>query len=151
MRRPLALSCALLALAAPGAWAQTGDEQYQDPFADEQTAQTTQDDGGLSPTPQTGGGGSGSSGSSGSGSSGSGSGSSGSGSSGSGSGSGSSGSGSGSTAGSSGTGGSGGAPTPAEAGELPRTGADAWLVALLGTGLLVTGVGLRLRTADDRF
>jgi hypothetical protein len=138
MRRPLALSCALLALAAPGAWAQTGDEQYQDPFADEGTAQTTQeDDGGLSPTPQPSGGGSGSSGSgdqgSGSGSSGSGSGTSGSGSAG---------------------GGPDGAATPAapaQSGRLPRTGADAWLVGLLGSGLLVTGVGLRLRTADDRF
>jgi hypothetical protein len=37
-------------------------------------------------------------------------------------------------------------PTPsAAAQELPRTGLDAHLVALLGLGLLAAGVGLRLR------
>jgi LPXTG-motif cell wall-anchored protein len=119
MRRALALSCALLALAAPGAWAQTGDEQYQDPFAEEDTAPQDEEGGqggGLVPTPQPG----------------------------------------------------GGetpqddpapatpepsapapSPAPAQAGELPRTGADAWLVALLGGGLVLSGAGLRLRTADD--
>lgn len=32
--------------------------------------------------------------------------------------------------------------------QLPRTGADAWLTALLGAGLLLTGAGLRLRLRD---
>jgi hypothetical protein len=31
---------------------------------------------------------------------------------------------------------------------LPRTGADAWLTALLGGGLVLTGAGLRLRLRE---
>jgi len=33
-------------------------------------------------------------------------------------------------------------------GTLPRTGLDAGLIALIGGGLLVAGIGLRRRTAD---
>ncbi len=40
------------------------------------------------------------------------------------------------------------APAPAAANELPRTGSDTAVVALLGSGLLLTGVGLRLRLRD---
>lgn len=40
---------------------------------------------------------------------------------------------------------------PAESGELPDTGLDAWVVALLGLGLVVSGLGLRLRSIDERF
>lgn len=43
------------------------------------------------------------------------------------------------------------ARAPAETGELPDTGADARTLALLGAGLLLSGVGLRLRTTDERF
>jgi cytoskeletal protein RodZ len=39
---------------------------------------------------------------------------------------------------------------PAARGELPRTGFDAPIVALLGGGLLVAGVGLRMRVAHGR-
>jgi len=38
---------------------------------------------------------------------------------------------------------------PAEPG-LPNTGAEAWLVALLGTGMVLSGGGLRLTLADGR-
>ena len=38
-----------------------------------------------------------------------------------------------------------------EAGELPNTGSDARVVALLGATVLLTGVGLRLRTAPEYF
>jgi LPXTG-motif cell wall-anchored protein len=38
-----------------------------------------------------------------------------------------------------------------EAGELPNTGSDARVVALLGATVLLTGVGLRLRTAPEHF
>ncbi len=34
--------------------------------------------------------------------------------------------------------------------ELPRTGSQTWLLALLGVVLVLTGVGLRKRTADGR-
>lgn len=40
---------------------------------------------------------------------------------------------------------------PAQTGQLPDTGADARLVAVLGAGLLLSGIGLRLRTTDERF
>lgn len=43
--------------------------------------------------------------------------------------------------------------TPAAQGapaELARTGADAWLVGLVGVVLVLFGIGLRLRTADAR-
>ena len=36
-----------------------------------------------------------------------------------------------------------------ESASLPRTGADATLVALLGAGLILTGVGLRMRVRVD--
>ena len=46
------------------------------------------------------------------------------------------------------------ASTPAAEGtartELPRTGADARVVALFGVALVLFGIGLRLRTADAR-
>ena len=37
------------------------------------------------------------------------------------------------------------APAPAAEPQLAATGSDTWLVALAGAGLLLTGVGLRLR------
>lgn len=43
-----------------------------------------------------------------------------------------------------------GDPNP-EARELPNTGSDARMVALLGATVLLTGVGLRLRTAPEHF
>jgi LPXTG-motif cell wall-anchored protein len=53
---------------------------------------------------------------------------------------------------------SGSAGTPAspgtssaQPGSLPNTGADARLLAAFGLGLLIAGIGLRLRTADERF
>jgi hypothetical protein len=134
----LATLFAIFLLALPGAaFAQgAGDDQYQDPFGDEQSQDGgggSSDDGGLSDSPPSTGGGGGGSGSSGSGSPGSGSGS-----------------------GSSGGGSSGTAPTtpapsagPAEAGsQLPRTGSDPLILMALGAGLVLTGVGLRLRTID---
>ena len=39
----------------------------------------------------------------------------------------------------------------ARAGELPNTGSDARIVALLGAMVLLCGVGLRLRTAPEHF
>ena len=53
-------------------------------------------------------------------------------------------SGSSSGSGSSGSGG-GGSPGSASGQQLARTGSETWLVALAGGGLLLTGVGLRLR------
>ncbi len=41
--------------------------------------------------------------------------------------------------------------TPAAKGQLPNTGYDAVGVALLGAGLMLGGVGLRLRTRDVRW
>jgi LPXTG-motif cell wall-anchored protein len=43
------------------------------------------------------------------------------------------------------------APESPQASELPNTGSDARVVALLGATVLLTGVGLRLRTAPERF
>lgn len=40
---------------------------------------------------------------------------------------------------------------PQAAAGLPNTGADARVLALLGVALLLAGIGLRLRTADERF
>jgi hypothetical protein len=141
VRHLLVLACALLfALGTPvAALAQSaGDNQYSDPFG------------------SGGGGGNSSSGSgtSGSGSSSSGSSGGGGASSGSGSGGGvtsSSGTGTGTT-GSTGTGSTGtGTGTGAPQGpQLARTGADTVLVALAGAGLLLCGVGLRLRTRPSR-
>jgi LPXTG-motif cell wall-anchored protein len=42
------------------------------------------------------------------------------------------------------------APTTAAA-QLPNTGTDARLLVLLGLALVICGVGLRLRTAPERF
>lgn len=39
---------------------------------------------------------------------------------------------------------------PSATGSLPNTGLDVPGIAALGLGLLVTGIGLRLRTVDDR-
>lgn len=41
------------------------------------------------------------------------------------------------------------ATAPSATGELPRTGFEVPGVALLGAGLLATGIGLRLRTVDE--
>ena len=122
--RPLACLLAL-ALALPSAaFAQgAGDDQYQDPFGDQPTAQ--QGGEGLSDEPPTTGGGSGSGGSTGSG--------------------GGSGSGSG---GSTGTGGGAADSTPAPDDALPNTGSDPRPLALVGLAFVLLGVGLRLRTID---
>ncbi len=140
---PLLLA-GLLALAPASALAQggAGDDQYQDPF------------GGSNDTPAQSGGGSSSGGSQSGSSQGSQGGSS------------SQGGGTSSSGQSSGSSGAteapaqtsapatspapvdpGTAPTaaPAASGQLPRTGLDVRLVALLGAGLLAAGVGLRLR------
>jgi LPXTG-motif cell wall-anchored protein len=132
----LATFIALLCLAFPGAaFAQgAGDDQYQDPFGDQPVQSdgaASQQDGGLSDTPP-GGGGSNDSGGGSQGSPGSGS------------------------APSSGAAEEPSAPAPeagTEAdeqvpGQLPNTGADARLLFLLGLTLVLTGVGLRLRTID---
>ena len=129
----LATLTAALVLALPGAaLAQdAGDDQYQDPFA-EQTAQQggteSSQGGGLSESPEVGGGGSGSSGSSGSG-----------------------------TAGETGT---QATPAPTEedaaqapaadeaTGQLPNTGSDPRALVLCGLAFVLIGVGLRLRTID---
>jgi LPXTG-motif cell wall-anchored protein len=47
--------------------------------------------------------------------------------------------------------GSAGTSSSAQAGSLPNTGADARLLGAFGLGLLLAGIGLRLRTADERF
>jgi LPXTG-motif cell wall-anchored protein len=47
-------------------------------------------------------------------------------------------------------GGNGDRRAPKPAAPLPDTGADVPTMALLGLGLLVSGIGLRLRTVDDR-
>jgi LPXTG-motif cell wall-anchored protein len=43
------------------------------------------------------------------------------------------------------------APTSAAAGQLPDTGLDAGVLLLLGAALLLGGLGLRLRSAPERF
>ena len=43
------------------------------------------------------------------------------------------------------------APAAPRASELPNTGSDARVVALLGAIVLLTGLGLRLRTAPEHF
>jgi hypothetical protein len=62
----------------------------------------------------------------------------------------------GSSSGSSGTAGSAGsgtttAPSPAATGSLPNTGLDARVLLLGGVALLLFGLGLRLRSAPERF
>jgi LPXTG-motif cell wall-anchored protein len=130
----IAVLCLGASVPATSALAQgAGDQQYQDPFGDSGTGSD--------------------SGSSGSGSSGS---------SGSGQGSGieplspsPQTSGSGSSSGSAGTGASGTAATPSTApaatGSLPNTGLDTRFLLLGGAALLIVGLGLRLRSAPERF
>ncbi|MDX6733545.1 MAG: hypothetical protein QOC54_3493, partial [Baekduia sp.] len=68
------------------------------------------------------------------------------------SGSGSSGSSSGSgSAGASGTGSSAATAAPQATGSLPNTGLDTRLLLLGGVVLLLVGLGLRLRSAPERF
>ena len=136
----LATLISALVLTLPGtALAQgAGDDQYQDPFAEETgqqqdagtpraVAQQQDEDGGLSESPDVGG-----SGDSGSGSSGSDSGS----------------------AGQSGSTATTPAPTTtqpeaaAQGEQLPNTGSDPRLLLLFGLAFLMIGVGLRLRTID---
>jgi len=129
----LATLLAALFLALPGAaFAQgAGDDQYQDPFGDEPTqSQGDGDGGGLSDEPPVTDDDGGSAGSGGSGSDGS-----------------------GGSAGaeepSTGTAGAEGeTATPSLADQLPRTGSDPWQLMLVGSTLLMIGVGLRLRTID---
>ena len=122
----------ILALPSAAFGQGAGDDQYQDPFGDDPTAQQDGGSGGgdsLSDEPP--GGGSTGSGSSGSGSTGGGS------------------SGGGSTGGGSGT--SPGAtvnPSGAADSGLPRTGSDPRPLFLVGVAFLLLGVGLRLRTID---
>jgi hypothetical protein len=140
--RRIAALFAVLALGAcapvTSALAQgAGDQQYQDPFGGSggsgssgssgSKAQTTPSDTiePLSPSPQT---------------------------SGTGTGSGSSGSSSGSgSAGASGTGSSAATTAPQATGSLPNTGLDTRLLLLGGVVLLLVGLGLRLRSAPERF
>jgi LPXTG-motif cell wall-anchored protein len=133
------VAVALAWAAAPVAHAQgAGDQQYSDPFAGSGSG---------------GGGSSSGGGSSGGGSSGGGSSSSGSVSSGSSSGSGSSSSaGAGEASSASGASTSTGSTSTgtSSTSTLPRTGLDTDLVALAGFGLLLSGVGLRLRLAEAR-
>jgi LPXTG-motif cell wall-anchored protein len=46
--------------------------------------------------------------------------------------------------------GSSGSSSPPAAAPLPDTGADLPTTALLALGLLVSGIGLRMRTVDER-
>jgi LPXTG-motif cell wall-anchored protein len=124
-----------VAHASPALAQGAGDQQYEDPFGGSQTSTTKGSSGSgtsttppsgdlqpLSPSPQNAGSGSGSSGS---------------GSSGSGSGSGSS---------------TSNQATPAATAQgLPNTGADARVVLFSGAALLLIGLGLRLRSAPERF
>lgn len=43
------------------------------------------------------------------------------------------------------------ATAPAATGQLPNTGSDPRLIVLAGLALLLFGIGLRLRTADENF
>jgi hypothetical protein len=132
-RRSAAVLILAAALAFPAvAVAQSaGDNQYEDPFGGQGSSGSSQSSSGSGSS-------SGSSGSSSGQSSGSLSGSS------SGSAGASSGSSSAAGSGSSGSGG-GGSQGSASGQQLARTGSETWLVALAGGGLLLTGVGLRLR------
>jgi hypothetical protein len=130
-RNGCAAVAATIVLGAFPALARAGaaDNQYQDPFAGEEGGSQNQSGGGG------GGGGSGGGGSGGGGSGGGGSG------------GGGSGGGGGSSQGSSPSrfGNSPPERSAQAAGQIPRTGADAGLVALLGAGLVLTGAGLRVR------
>jgi hypothetical protein len=128
----LLATCLLLAFPAAALGQSAGDDQYSDPFAG-------QDDGGSG----SGGGSQDSGDQGGSGSGGDSTDSSGS--------SGSSGSGGSSGSDDSAGGGESGGSTDPQAtaagsgDQLARTGNEAWLVALAGSGLVMAGVGLRLR------
>jgi hypothetical protein len=117
-RNACAAVAATLVLGAFPALARAGaaDNQYQDPFAGEEDGSQNQSSGG-------GGGGSGGGGSGGGGSS------------------------QGSSQGSSPSRFDNSPPERSgqSTGQIPRTGADAGLVALLGAGLVLTGAGLRVR------
>jgi LPXTG-motif cell wall-anchored protein len=113
------------------AYAQSGDQQYQDPFGSDtsgtsttkSTPQSGSNDDNIAPlsqAPQTSGG-SGSSGAS------------------------------GSSGTSSGTAASGTPTTSATAGTLPNTGLDTRVLLLAGGVLVLLGVGLRMRNAPERF
>ena len=109
-RRIAALAAALSLSLPAGALAQgAGDNQYQDPFAGE--------DSGSGSGSGSGGGGGGAEGTSGNGS----------------------------LSNSPPAGESLASQPSTSSGELPRTGADPGLVALLGAGLILTGAGLRVR------
>jgi LPXTG-motif cell wall-anchored protein len=110
--RRIAALAAALSLALPaGALAQgAGDNQYQDPFAGEDSGSGSGSGGGS-------GGGGGAEGTSGNGS----------------------------LSNSPPAGESLASQQSTSSGELPRTGADPGLVALLGAGLILTGAGLRVR------
>jgi LPXTG-motif cell wall-anchored protein len=111
-RRLAALAVALSLALPAGALAQgAGDNQYQDPFAGEDSGSGSGSGGG-------GGGGGGAEGTSGNGSE---------------------------LSNSPPSGQQLAAQSSTPSGELPRTGADPGLVALLGAGLILTGAGLRAR------
>jgi hypothetical protein len=137
----LALAFALLfAVAAPAATlAQSaGDNQYSDPFGSGGGGNSSSGGGGGNSSSGGGGGGGGGNTSSGGGASSGGGG---------GVATSSSGTGTGTTTGTTGT--TGGAGVP-QGPQLARTGADTALVAFAGAGLLLCGVGLRLRTRPSR-
>lgn len=113
-----------------------GDDQYQDPLADQPGTEQAQD--GLDQAPPGDGGGSGGGGSGGSGGGSGGSGSAGSGGSG----------GSGGDSGAGSPGATGAEATPADGRALPNTGSEPVLLAYVGLTFLLIGVGLRLRTID---
>ena len=126
MHRTRRLVCLLaLILALPSAaFAQgAGDDQYQDPFAEEPTAQQQQQeppdqDGGLGDEPPTDGGGS-------------------------------QGEGNGGESEQTPAPAPDPAPTPpGDPNALPRTGADPRPLVLIGAAFLLAGIGLRLRTID---
>jgi LPXTG-motif cell wall-anchored protein len=130
-RLAVLLATFLLALPAAAFAQGAGDDQYQDPFGDEPTQSgsgggASNDGGGLSDSPPVGG----SSGSSGSGTPPSSD---------------------GATAGAAGPAepsGTTAVATEQTPGELPNTGADPRVLLLLGSALLLSGIGLRLRTID---
>jgi hypothetical protein len=121
-RRIVCLLALILALPSAAFAQGAGDDQYQDPFAEEPTAQQQQQqppeqDGGLGDEPPTDGGG------------------------------GSQGQGNGGE--SEQTPAPAPAPTPREdPNALPRTGADPRPLVLIGAAFLLAGIGLRLRTID---
>ena len=127
MHRTRRLACLLaLILALPSAaFAQgAGDDQYQDPFAEEPTAQQDPGDGGIGDEPPTPGGDDGDDGQ-----------------------------GQGGQGDGGGTGGDTeeepAAPAPREdPNALPRTGTDPRPLVLIGAAFLLAGLGLRLRTID---